>query len=232
MLWITQPPLPPSTSPSYVYLQHKTQRGTRINKCGTLNSYDSSMTTSRRLCSPRMGFPISAILRASSSSELICPSAPSVGETRSISDVSQSLSPVDCDSAVYLELYTQTVISLLDALIATQDDRKVGAFHLCLFGLKSTQCESSPETALKKRNKRVFILHRIMLSFNLAVNELVWKPGEVKWLRVYAKPLECTDPLCSWASIRRQSATTCKGGWGGVNAATRPSLRHWSTCYK
>ncbi|TNN76730.1 hypothetical protein EYF80_012979 [Liparis tanakae] len=36
------------------------------------------MTTSRRLCSPRMGFPISAILRASSSSELICPSAPSV----------------------------------------------------------------------------------------------------------------------------------------------------------
>lgn len=35
------------------------------------------MTTSRRLCSPKMGFPISAILRASSSSALSCPSVPS-----------------------------------------------------------------------------------------------------------------------------------------------------------
>lgn len=35
------------------------------------------MTTSRRLCSPKIGFPISAILRASSSSALGCPSVPS-----------------------------------------------------------------------------------------------------------------------------------------------------------
>ncbi len=40
----------------------------------TLNSYDSSITTSSRLCSPRTGFPISAILLASSSSTLNCPS--------------------------------------------------------------------------------------------------------------------------------------------------------------
>ncbi|TNN76688.1 hypothetical protein EYF80_013140 [Liparis tanakae] len=42
----------------------------------TLNSQDASMTTSSLLCSPRMGLPISEILRASSSSGSQHPTLP------------------------------------------------------------------------------------------------------------------------------------------------------------
>lgn len=44
-----------------------------LKRLHTLNSQDSSIMTSSLLCSPRMGLPISEILRASSSSGVGCP---------------------------------------------------------------------------------------------------------------------------------------------------------------